>query len=431
MLKHPQPGRVKTRLIPALGVQRACDLCRALADHTLEAARRFMSETGASVQVRVAGAPSSEKVREWVGAECSIAEQGEGDLGQRMELATREAFQEGAAKVVIIGADCPELGPGHLRAAFEALESKDAVLGPAADGGYYLVGMRVLAPEVFRGIAWSTESVLTQTLAAFRGAGIDPELLETLHDIDIPEDLVHWAKTAAAREAGRGKISVIIPALNESAHLRRTLEAAQTDSRVHEIILVDGGSDDETTEIARAFDCIVLAGPRGRAKQMNLGSSIATGEHLLFLHADTLLPRAYAAHIFDALAEANVIAGAFQFAVADDFRGRKLVERATNWRARVLQLPYGDQGLFVLRTVYDRMGGFADIPIMEDYDFVRRLRRHGRIAIAPAPAVTSGRRWQRLGMLRTTLANAAIIAAFHLGVSPMRLAQWYRPAATR
>jgi uncharacterized radical SAM superfamily Fe-S cluster-containing enzyme len=108
------------------------------------------------------------------------------------------------------------------------------------------------------------------------------------------------------------------------------------------------------------------------------------------------------------------------FATSDDFAGRKLVERATNWRARLWQFPYGDQGLFLRRDTFKQIGGFSDMPIMEDYEFVRRLRRLGKIAIAPAPAITSGRRWQRLGVLRTTLTNRAIILAYHLGISPSR-----------
>ncbi|MCI0538140.1 MAG: hypothetical protein L0Z50_23280 [Verrucomicrobiales bacterium] len=114
------------------------------------------------------------------------------------------------------------------------------------------------------------------------------------------------------------------------------------------------------------------------------------------------------------------------FAIAGDFAGRRMVECTTNWRARRCQLPYGDQGLFLRRETFNRLGGFLEMPIMEDYEFVRRLRRLGRIVIAPTPAITSSRRWQRLGWVRTTLINRAIILAYHLGASPSRLATWYR-----
>src|SRR5207244_4496252 len=126
------------------------------------------------------------------------------------------------------------------------------------------------------------------------------------------------------------------------------------------------------------------------------------------------------------LAETGVVGGAFTFAIAGEFFGRRLVERATNWRARHCQFPYGDQGLFLRREIFDQLGGFPDLPVMEDYEFVRKLRRLGRIAIAPARTRTSGRRWQRLGVLRATLMNRAIILGYHFGISPSRLAAWYR-----
>jgi rSAM/selenodomain-associated transferase 2/rSAM/selenodomain-associated transferase 1 len=425
MLKYPQPGLVKTRLVPALGEQRACELYRALVRHTLREVERFTAHERVSIQVRIAGAPDCEIARQWLGAEMLFAPQGDGDLGQRMERAVQEAFEKGGPAAIVIGADCPELAAGHLAAALRVLERKDVVLGPAADGGYYLIGMRRLLPEPFRGIEWGSERVLDQTLAALRQARVECELLDTLHDIDRAEDLPFWAETNSAKAMGSGKVSVIVPALNEAAHLPATLEAAQR-GQPHEIIVVDGGSADDTAKIARSLDCIVLSGPRCRARQMNVGAAAATGEYLLFLHADTLLPADYATHVSEVLAQSEAVGGAFMFATSDDFAGRKLVERATNWRTRLWQFPYGDQGLFLRRDTFKQIGGFSDMPIMEDYEFVRRLRRLGKIAIAPAPAITSGRRWQRLGVLRTTLTNRAIILAYHLGISPSRLAGWYR-----
>jgi rSAM/selenodomain-associated transferase 2 len=161
---------------------------------------------------------------------------------------------------------------------------------------------------------------------------------------------------------------------------------------------------------------------------MNRGAAVATGEFLLFLHADTLLPPDYPALIRSTLAPPGVAGGAFAFALAGDFPGRRLIECGTNLRARRRQLPYGDQGLFVSRVLFDRVGGFPDQPIMEDYEFVQRIQRLGRVAIAPAAAVTSGRRWQRRGAVGTTLVNQLIVLGYRLGVSPARLARWYRGA---
>src|SRR5260221_505907 len=354
MLKYPQAGGVKTRLVPALGAQRAGELYRALVRHTLNEVERLTPHEQIAVEVRIAGAPDAEAARDWLGKGLRLLPQGEGGLGQRMERAVCNAFAEGSSRVVVIGADCPELTPDHLHAAFRALESTDVVLGPAADGGYYLIGMRAFLPELFRGIEWSSALVMEQTLAAARGAGAGFQLLETLHDLDRPEDLPFWARTDSAKAAGAGRISVIIPALNEAQHLLPTLEAARR-GQPHEIIVVDGGSTAKTMEMARSSDAIVFSDPPCRARQMNLGAASATGEYLLFLHADTLLPPGYAAQIPPLLAEHRVVGGAFRFAIAGEFAGRWLVEHATNWRALWRQFPYGDQGLFLRREIFNQL----------------------------------------------------------------------------
>lgn len=262
-------------------------------------------------------------------------------------------------------------------------------------------------------------------MVAANRTGVECKLLDVLRDLDVPDDLPVWAQSLPARAAGKGKVSVIIPAVNEAQDLPRVLEAAQR-GQPYEVIVVDGGSTDETGSVARSMDCIVLSAPRCRAVQLNRGAAVATGEYLLFLHADTLLPPDYLAHVLSVLGKPGVAGGAFEFSLACNFAGRRLVESTTNWRARRRQLPYGDQALFLRREVFRQLGGFPEMPIMEDYEFVRRLRRLGRMVIAPSPAVTSGRRWQRLGWLRTALINKIIILAYRLGVSPSRLAQWYR-----
>lgn len=432
MLKYPRPGAVKTRLIPALGAQRACDLHRALVARTLAEVRTFSrhSTETVAVEVRLAGAPDDAAARAWLGEGPAIRDQGDGDLGARMSRAVEAAFYEGATAVVVIGGDCPQLGAEQLAAAFAALGESDAVLGPATDGGYYLIGMRRRLPELFQGIAWGGAEVLAKTLAVAQGLGVEPARLATLRDLDVPEDLAIWAETAEAQIAGRGGVSVVIAALNEETLLPKTLAAVRRE-RPHELVVVDGGSSDATVAMARAHDATVLAAPAGRAGQLNRGAAIATGEYLLFLHADTLLPEGYVETVRATLAQPGVSGGAFRFSTAGDFRGRRLIERGTNWRAANLQLPYGDQGLFVRRDTFFHAGGFPEQPIMEDFELARRLRRIGRVALAPTSVVTSGRRWRRLGPLRTTLVNQGVILGYAFGISPARLARWYRGALAK
>ncbi len=220
------------------------------------------------------------------------------------------------------------------------------------------------------------------------------------------------------------RISVIIPTLDESARLATTLGAivAAVQPGV-EVLVVDGGSRDDTVAVAEAHGVPVLASPPGRGGQMNRGAAAARGEILLFLHGDTLLPPGFAAAVRQALAEPEVVAGAFRLAFAPPLPA---VAWGANFRSRRLQLPFGDQALFLRRELFLDVGGFPEIPLLEDVALVRALRRRGRIAILPQAVVTSARRWQRRGVVANTLLNQLILFCFFLGVSPARLAGWYR-----
>jgi rSAM/selenodomain-associated transferase 2 len=158
---------------------------------------------------------------------------------------------------------------------------------------------------------------------------------------------------------------------------------------------------------------------------MNCGARAATGDALVFVHADTRLPERFDEHVRATLARPDVAAGAFELAIDAPQRGLRFVERIANWRSRHLAKPYGDQCLFLGAALFRRVGGFPEIPIMDDFEMVRRLQRSGRIEIVPVPATASARRWQRLGVWRTTLINQAIIMGYYAGVTPARLAHWY------
>lgn len=220
-----------------------------------------------------------------------------------------------------------------------------------------------------------------------------------------------------------GRVSVIIPARNEEAYIGETLDHVLP-ADPWEVIVVDGHSTDRTAEIAEAFGVTVVSSLPGRARQLNAGAAIATGEVLLFLHADTRLPPSFHQHIRRVLAQASVSAGAFRLRVDAPHRALRVIETLVNWRSRYLQLPYGDQAIFLRAETFRRVGGFANLPIMEDFDLARRLRRLGRIVVAPASIVTSARRWLECGICRTMLINQACIAGYLLGVSPSRLALW-------
>ncbi len=220
------------------------------------------------------------------------------------------------------------------------------------------------------------------------------------------------------------RISVVIPMLNEEGGIAAALVSARSPSTL-EVIAVDGGSGDASMELARGHGAAVLTAPAGRARQMNAGAAAARGDILLFLHADTRLPAAFDAHVQRILCSPGAVAGAFLLGIDSPRRSLRLVERAANWRSRKLGLPYGDQAIFLRTGLFHSLGGYAEIPIMEDFELVRRLRRQGPIGIAPVPVVTSGRRWLENGVVKTTLVHQVVVLAWLLGVDACVLSRWY------
>jgi rSAM/selenodomain-associated transferase 2 len=222
-------------------------------------------------------------------------------------------------------------------------------------------------------------------------------------------------------------ISIIIPTIDEGDIIGDTLTTATGVAGV-EVIVVDGGSRDNTREIAAARGARVIASELSRAVQMNKGAATARGEILLFLHGDCLLPKGFVDQIHNALAAAHTAGGAFRLAIDAPGLSLRVLEKLVYWRSQFLQMVYGDQALFMTAQIFHALGGFPELPIMEDFEFVRSLRRRGRIAVLNLAVTTSARRWQRLGLLRTTTINQLIVAAYLIGVDPERLARWYRNA---
>lgn len=225
-------------------------------------------------------------------------------------------------------------------------------------------------------------------------------------------------------------ISVVIPTFNESACLRNTLyglfEAAIDPI---EVIVVDGGRIDGSVDITTDFNVRLLQTEAGRSHQMNAGAAIATGDVFLFLHGDTQVPKGFDQMVLQTLYPSTAhppIAGAFNLKIDSDRWPLRWVEWGVQIRSHWLQLPYGDQALFLKAETFHQMGGFPKLPIMEDFIFVRSLAKLGNIAIVPAAVTTSARRWEKQGILRTTLINQFMIVGYYSGISPDRLRTWYR-----
>ncbi|MBL8347391.1 MAG: TIGR04283 family arsenosugar biosynthesis glycosyltransferase [Rubrivivax sp.] len=222
------------------------------------------------------------------------------------------------------------------------------------------------------------------------------------------------------------RLTIVVPALREAAGIAATLAAlAPLRERGAEVIVVDGGSDDGTAEIAALAADRVLVAPRGRARQMNAGAAAARGDVLLFLHADTQLPPAADAHVRAALA-AGGRWGRFDVRIEGRARVLRVVAVLMNWRSRLTGIATGDQALFVERALFDQLGGFADQPLMEDIELSRRLRAHGAPACLRERVVTSGRRWEARGPWRTIFLMWRLRWRYWRGESPQALAEAYR-----
>jgi rSAM/selenodomain-associated transferase 1 len=187
--RYPEPGRVKTRLIPAVGKEGACNLHRKMVEHTIKSLHCF----GEKMEIRFDGG-EERLMRQWLGEGFLYRAQGDGDLGNRLECTFAEVFLQGERKVIAVGTDCPGLSEDYVRQATYLLNKVDLVLGPAVDGGYYLIGMRVLHRNLFKNISWGSNKVLQQTLLAAEKLQLTTALLDELVDVDRPEDLIEWKK---------------------------------------------------------------------------------------------------------------------------------------------------------------------------------------------------------------------------------------------
>jgi rSAM/selenodomain-associated transferase 2/rSAM/selenodomain-associated transferase 1 len=221
-------------------------------------------------------------------------------------------------------------------------------------------------------------------------------------------------------------ISVVIPTLNDTAQLLRTLEPLAPIGPGHEVIVVDGGSEDGLEQLAAQYPQLqVLEAAPGRASQMNRGAAAARGEVLLFLHADTLLPPDWTRHVNNAARQTGFALGAFRMRLAAPGLPYRLIESLVNLRSRWLRLPFGDQALFMKASTFNELGGFPAMPLMEDVELVRRARTRGRLVVLSAPATSSARNWERDGILYRTFMNGRSYLAYRLGRPVDRIAAAY------
>jgi rSAM/selenodomain-associated transferase 2 len=224
-------------------------------------------------------------------------------------------------------------------------------------------------------------------------------------------------------------VSIIIPVLREAHQLDSLIDhlCQIADGLPVEIIVVDGSSDGESIKAITREGVTLLTAPAGRARQMNAGAAVAKGDSLLFLHADTRLPQGALRRIFETLSDDRYVAGAFDLRYGSTRPSIRFIARVACLRSRLTRIPYGDQAQFFRRDYFEKLCGFADIPLMEDVEIMLRIKERGdRIFILPVPVVTSARRQEKEGVVRCTLRNWSIITLYFLGMSPERLVRFYR-----
>jgi len=224
------------------------------------------------------------------------------------------------------------------------------------------------------------------------------------------------------------RFSVIIPVLNESAIINQTVEhvgrlASGFDL---EVIVVDGDMEGKTIRQIRKGDVMKCVSPKGRGRQMNRGASLAHGDILLFLHTDTELPEDAFATISSTIGKARCVAGCFDLGIKSERLIFRLIEQIVHMRTRITRIPYGDQAIFVKREVFNHLKGYREIPLMEDVDLMKRIKKSGgRICIIPQKVKTSPRRWESEGVVYCTLRNRMLISLYHMGVDPEKLVKFY------
>lgn len=417
-LKAPRPNSVKSRLSPQLGDERTIDVYRGMVERQLR-----QIPTGWRVVIHFTPHDAGPEMRNWLGASYEYVPQSSGDLGTRLQNAFSAAFTAGEAVVMAIGGDCPELDCTTLLEAAGRMVRADLVLGPAEDGGYYLIALRRSAPELFKDIPWSTPHVLSLTLARAKILNLSRELLAPKEDIDdLPGYERYLARVANAYSGD--KIAVVVPTLNEAARVSAALQSARQSFPGSLLIVADGGSTDGTTRIAAEEGAHVIGAPRGRGSQCRAGAAAALdADWLLFLHADTVLPPNAHSVVNAFLAQPRAQIATFRL----KFETKNWFLRACGWFTRIDSVftRFGDQGIFIRKEFYEALGGFPDWPLFEDVALLQRARAATAIHSLPGWITTSARRFEQHGAFKQQWLNARLLWRYLRGALPTELAEGY------
>lgn len=428
-MRYPEAGKVKSRLAARIGREEASRVYEYLVRRTLGVAadfKRLSPETDLFISItprQKLAAASRSHPGPWV----FFPQEGVG-LGERMENAVGEVFSMGYDHAALVGTDIANLQPEDFSEAFEALAQGQAALGPAADGGFYLIGLNRPCPPVFQPDEWGSKDVFSRTERLLKDAGFSVRSVQRRQDVDHSEDL-ESLKGRPDFEAG---LSIVIPTLNLGKRVESLVQGLNEQLWPNDEVIIAHGRGSGcgiAQDLSERVRHVIT--PVGRGLQMNKGAEIARGGLFLFLHADSIPPPNFPYSVRKIATTLDAGLGCFQLAFSPSDASLDLIAAWANFRTRTLKLPYGDQGLFCRREIFEKAGGFKRSFLMEDVDFVKSCRQFGRLLALPDKMLTSPARYVEMGVLRASFKNHMVMALYHLGVDEKRLYSLYYDLGAR
>lgn len=422
-MRVPEAGQVKSRLAAGVGVEEAARIYQILVRRTLGVLSDF-KRARPEVTLFVFFTPADKieiLLKHYPGPWVFLPQEGH-HLGDRMDRALRHVFALGFQHAVLVGTDLAHPEGALLEDAFHALEKGLTSLGPARDGGFYLVGLDRPCSTPFQFEEWGTHTVYKRTEKSLTDSGLQVLKLREKQDVDRPEDFEPLRDNFFFKE----KLSIVIPTVRPPEAIRPLLGLLQPQLWPGDEILValaEGMTPPRQEEENASIRWIVS--PRGRGMQLNAGARAAVGSILLFLHDDSVPPHQFAYHVRKTAQDPAVSVGCFQLAFSPSTPALDLVSRWANLRTDLFGLPYGDQGLFCRRAVFWEAGGFRNPFLMEDVDFVRQCKKRGCLLKIPESIHTSPHRYLKRGLLRASLQNHCLMLLYFLGMNNRRLYTLY------
>ncbi len=435
--KRPKLGQGKQRLAQSIGTSATYDLARHLVSHT----EKTVSHWKGSVVIALTDVSDGTWCADQFPNRDTLI-QVPGDLGTKINDIDNCLRAKGHSNILYIGTDSPALSHRQLLKASKALKKCATVYIPTVDGGVSVMGSSVPWPDLSR-IRWSTQFMYADIISLCNELGLSQTSLKANYDIDYAEDIYRlnndskvrrkfklftpwFAANRKAFKKHKPTISIIIPTYKDNNALAQLLTKLSFIATPQtEIIIVDGNNSSECSSLAHSYGAQYVSAPKGRGVQLNYGAQQASGSILWFLHSDATPTSSSLVSIANAIREGHE-AGCFQFALTGKVTPlRSLFNWGTNMRVRY-SIPYGDQGIFVRKDIFDFLHGFENIPLFEEVRLMKRIRHAYPFTILTDTIGVHPRKWEREGWVRTSILNRLYSIAFILGISPEKLAYAYQ-----